>query len=346
MLLWRGLYSVFHLSSYYPYLVPLLLAEVGVMHVAWRLCRRAGTDPWLATAAVGLLGFLGAGAADLGSAFQIGFVGSVLFGLLAIDLLDVPARAPRQDDQAEAVDGTRRLRRAPTGRLKDALASAALLASLMCSTIGDAMVVGAAVVVSPADPRGAPVGVLALPVASYLVWFSFLGWPGVSAPADHFALSTFTGLPGYVWYGLSSGLGQTFNEPDLGGALLVGLAAWLVWNMRTLWLGSPALLGLGATAVAFYVLAGLGRDQTPGSTTVVSRYVYVAVAVLVPVAGKLLTAAGTWWLAVGGAGRPAGADSPRGRGPGSGVGGKRGGAGFQPEGLARGDCPVAGFGRP
>ncbi len=91
ILLWRGLYNVFHLSTYWPYLIPLLLAQVVIMHLAWRLCRRAGVDPWVATAAVTVLGFLGAGVEDLSSAFQIGFVASVLFGFVAFDLLDRPA---------------------------------------------------------------------------------------------------------------------------------------------------------------------------------------------------------------------------------------------------------------
>ena len=83
-----GLFNVFHLSSYWPYIVPVLVLQIGVMHLCWRLSLRAGVRPWVAVAAVGLLGFLGAGAEDLTWAFQVGFVGSVFFGLLAIELLD------------------------------------------------------------------------------------------------------------------------------------------------------------------------------------------------------------------------------------------------------------------
>ena len=176
VLLWRGLFSVFHLSSYWPYIVPVLVAQVGVMHLTWRLCRRAGVTPWVATAAVVLLGFLGAGAEDLTWGFQIGFVGSVLFGLLAFDLLDRPLAG-----QAAHRAGT--------------LASLALLASLMCSTIGDAMVVGAAVLVFARRPKREATRVLALPVLAYTVWFVVVGRLGLTEHSDQFPLATFTGVP-------------------------------------------------------------------------------------------------------------------------------------------------------
>lgn len=282
ILLWRGIYSVFHLSSYWPYLIPVLLAQLAVMHLEWRLCRRAGVDAWVATAAVTLLGFLGSGTGDLLSGFQIGFVGAVLFGLIAIDLIDRPV----MDSSPGAGPGQRR---------RDVLASVALLASLMCSTVGDTMVVGAAVLLFARRPPKRALAVLALPVTSYVIWFAALGRPGISAPRDTFGLSSLTALPGYVWYGLSTSLGLTFNLQEAGTAILVGLAAWVIWHMRSLWRECPALLGLCAASLTFYALAGLGRDLTAGALSVaVSRYIYVAVAVLIPVIAMLLSSASTW----------------------------------------------------
>jgi hypothetical protein len=297
ILLWRGLYNLFHLSTYWPYLLPLLLAQVAIMHLAWRLCRRAGADTWVATAAVGVLGFLGAGVEDLSSAFQIGFVASVLFGFVAFDLIDRPAAAAAARAGAGAGAGAAGHLTGPAaaaGRRRDAVASLALLASLMCSTVGDAMVVGAAVLLFARRSRKNALGVLALPVASYVVWFAFLGRPGVSAPGDHFSLTTFTTLPAYVWFGLYSSLDQAFNLTGAGAALLVGLTAWLLWQARTIWRQCPSLLGLGAAGVTFFVLAGLGRDTTSAASSVVTRYVYVAIAILLPVLAKVLGSVGTW----------------------------------------------------
>jgi hypothetical protein len=287
ILLWRGLYNTFHLSSYWPYLVPLLLTGVGVMHMAWRLCRRAGVDIWVATAAVGLLGFLGAGAEDFTSAFQIGFVASVLFGLVAFDLLASPGAGA-----ARTAEGATGGSAAPVRR--DGLASLALLASLMCSAIGVAMVVGSAVLLSATRPFRRTLGTLALPVASYLIWFLFVGRLGLNSRADHFSLTTVTTLPGYVWFGLSSALGATFNLEAAGTALLVGLAAWVGFHIRPLWRENPLLIALFVAGVAFYAVAGFGRDTTVGATTVVSRYVYVGIAILLPVIAKILSSAGTW----------------------------------------------------
>ena len=43
ILLWRAIYSLAHLSTYWPYLVPLLLAHVAVVHLVWR--RSCGMGP-------------------------------------------------------------------------------------------------------------------------------------------------------------------------------------------------------------------------------------------------------------------------------------------------------------
>lgn len=296
VLAWRALYSVWHLSSYWPYLALLLAVQALALHLAWRACRRAGADPWVATAAATLLALLGAGAQDFGWAFQVGFVGSVMFGLLALDLLDrlPPAPAPPASGpvppapapapgRAGALSGV--LATLPRGR--DLAASAALLASLMCSTIGDAMVVGAAVLAFARLSRARAVRMLWPPVACYVVWFAGVGRLGIVDHSDHFDLTTFTSLPAYVWDGLSSALGQTFNYDALGPALLAGLAVWVAWHGRRLWSQRPLLLALSASALCFYALAALGRD-TSGSADA-SRYVYVAMAVLLPLVAVVLS---------------------------------------------------------
>ena len=279
VLAWRALFAVWHLSSYWPYLALLFAVQVALLHLAWRACRRAGADTWISTAAVLLLGLLGAGAEDWGWAFQVGFAGSVCFGLLAMDLLDRDERGFLDRDGRSSGPGWRR---------RELAVSCALLASLMCSTVGDAMVVGAAVTAFARFGWRQAARALWAPVVCYAVWFAGVGRLGLAAHSDHFSLATFTGLPGYLWQGLSSALGQVAGLGSLGPALLVGLVAWLAWHGRELWTRRPVLAGLCAAAVSFYGLVGVGRD-TAGPPDA-SRYTYVAFAVLLPVVASVLSA--------------------------------------------------------
>jgi hypothetical protein len=274
ILLWRALFNLFHLSSYWPYLVPLLLAEVVVMHLLWRLCRRNAVGPWVAATAVAVVGFLGAGGEDLGWAFQIGFVGSVALGLGAVLLVD---------------------RSAPT-TAHCAIASLLTLASLMCSTVGDAMTVALAIVLFCRQPAKRALAVLALPVMSYAVWWEVVGRLGLMSARDNVQFSTFTNLPSFILTGLSIALGRTFNFPQAGAAVLLALGAWFMWHVKTLLTRRPALVGLSAAAIVFYVIVALGRDMGVdgdlGSTA--PRYIYIGIALLMPMIACSLSSARDW----------------------------------------------------
>lgn len=261
ILLWRALFSIFHLGSYWPYLVPLLVVQALTVHLAWRLALRSGASPWVAAAAAGLLAFLGAGAEDLTWAFQIGFVGSVMFGLLACELLE---------------------------RASLRLACACLVAALMCSTIGVAMVAGAAVLAARRLPWRRWITVSAPPTAIYIIWFLGVGHLGLAAHSDTVDLRVLSAAPGYAWDGISGALGQVVGAPALGGALLVALGVWLGANLEPLWRRAPVALALVAAALAFYLLAGIGRDATTVSPTV-SRYIYVCMALVVPALAAALS---------------------------------------------------------
>ena len=84
------------------------------------------------------------------------------------------------------------------------------------------------------------------------------------------------------------GLGRAFNLQAAGAVILVGLIAWVAWHIARMVREQPVLLALCAATVSFYLLAGLGRDISTG-TPDVSRYVYVAIALLTPVIATLLS---------------------------------------------------------
>ncbi|MGH6654940.1 MAG: hypothetical protein ACRDVE_07010, partial [Actinocrinis sp.] len=127
MLIYKVLLEVGGTRSYLPYLAVLLLMHVCTAFVLFLIIRRRCGD-LLALSAAAILLFLGRGYEDLLWAFQIGFLGSVLFGLLAIWLLGGGASG--------AADGGGRGEGRGVGRLRATAGSASLLLALMSSGIG------------------------------------------------------------------------------------------------------------------------------------------------------------------------------------------------------------------
>jgi hypothetical protein len=261
ILLWRAIYNTVHLSSYWPYLIPLFIAHLVIVHLVWRRLLREGVPPWLATALAGLLGLLGSGWEDLGWAFQIGFLGSVLFGLIALDLADRDRASWRWD-------------------LLIALVS---LAGFMCSTGGDSMCAGLFILLVVRRPWRQVIRVLFIPVVSYVIWYELEGKKAVVG--DHIRLHTFAGLPAFVWAQTIEALGS--RRVLLGALIAILLGIWLVRHARSVVLDHPAVAGLVVASIAFYTLAGLGRDRFGDVTP--DRYTYIGVALLLPAIGLALT---------------------------------------------------------
>jgi hypothetical protein len=299
ILLWRAIYSLEHLSSYWPYLIPLLLAHVAVVHLVWRRCLREGADPWVATALGLLFGLLGAGAEDLIWAFQIGFVSSLLFGLLAMEVAEGPPVAnegmyllPPLWPSWLAVrpspggTGTRDRTRPPF--TWDAAAAALALAALMCSTVGVASCGALAVLVLSRSGWRRAFRVLAVPLCAYGSWFALAGRSGLRATGDYFGASVFMNVPIFVASNIAQDLGRAAGWAQLGRFLAAAVVAWALWYGRRLYRRHPAVLGGAFAALVFYFLAATGRDRLSPTLTP-SRYAYVGAAFLIPALALMLT---------------------------------------------------------
>ncbi|HEV3475794.1 MAG TPA: hypothetical protein VG602_10625, partial [Actinomycetota bacterium] len=103
MLIYGALFAVVGLKTYLPYMAALLVFHAGVVHAVWRLMRRCGSHPWIATGAAGVLLVFGYGAANILWPFQISFVGALLVGLVQILLLDRDGPFGRRDALAVGV---------------------------------------------------------------------------------------------------------------------------------------------------------------------------------------------------------------------------------------------------
>lgn len=260
ILIYRALFAVFALHSYLPYLSVVLVVHVATAHLLWRLMLRSGVDVWVATALSALLLVLGTGYENIIWAFQIGFVGSLALGLAAVLVVDRS--------------------RGPGAHLTAWLL---LVASLMCSDVGIAMVVFAAVVAGIHRGLRPFVSVASLPAAVYLWWFALFGHQGVSSGA--LTAGDLQQLPVSVVSGLTAGAGGLAGLTALGTGVALAALAGLIWQRHTL-AARPIVLASSVAAVAYGVFLGLGRGT---GAEAAPRQVYLVAALLIPAVGWLLT---------------------------------------------------------
>jgi hypothetical protein len=262
LLIFWGLYRVFRLRTYTPYIGVLLAFHVVLAHLVWRLMRRNGSDPWIATTLAVLFLFLGAGYENVLNAFQISFVGSALLGFWALLLVDREDSSP---SQAVAV-------------------WVLLVGACMFSGIGVTMTVAAGMVALFRRGWRSAITTVALPAVVYLLWLALFGRRHIAAVPPTPAQLLL--LPDYVWTGLTHAFDDTTGLVGTAPLAVLGVALWL-WRdqLRT----APGALGAALGAVALYTIIGIGRISLGVGEAATGRYVYLAFALMLPAIGVSLT---------------------------------------------------------
>jgi hypothetical protein len=265
ILLWRAIFSFSALRDARPYLVALYIAHLMLAHLLWRVMRAGGCDQVVATALAALFALLGSGAENILWAFQIGFVGSLLLGWAYVMLVNHE-------------DG-------PWWR--DAVAVVAGTASLMTSGVAVTMVVVGGLVAYSRRGWRAAVIVVAPCAVTYLVWFGLVGHHAKNTQMS--LQSTLLGVPQFVFTGLQQSLSAATGSSEFGPLLFLALVLWALRRHRYAKSpAAPALMGVAGTLV-FFVITAMGRDSSGPGEAVQSRYVYVAVALLLPAIGLALS---------------------------------------------------------
>lgn len=257
ILAYKILLAVFGLGSYTPFIVLLLALHATVCILLYSLARRY-VGPWVALAPTAIVAVLGPAWNDLLWAFQIGYLGSVAAGLGMALCLE---RHDRRGDIAACV---------------------LLAASLLCTSVGLAMIVLAAVLIALQRPRELQrLWTVGVPVGLYLLWYAFYG-------VNTSQSSNIPKLPHYVFDAGASavaavtGLGQSQNPflvPTTYGrfVLVIVVVAFIVYLVRG---GRPPGLTWAAlsTALALWIAEGLeaGLAREPEQ----SRYQYTAAVLL------------------------------------------------------------------
>jgi len=275
ILYYRLLWTVFGIRTYVPYLASVVGMHIAIGFALRRIMVRSLVMPWIATITALAFSLYGAGYSDISYPFNIGFDGSVLFGLLFIVAVDHDGRVGQ----------------------RDLLGVLAGLAALMCSSIGVAMVAAAFIAISIRNGVRRAL-VLVTPLAGiYLVWFMTVGHRGVAGHASLAEVARFAAF----------GLAFTFSS--LGSSAVVGLLLTVLlvggvtlslrsteWPVVRSRYSAPYALLVGA--VLFMIVTGVGRANAalPSALTyAASRYIYVAAAMFMPalaVAASMITR--TW----------------------------------------------------
>jgi hypothetical protein len=260
----RVLFHLVGLRHYWPYQATLVVLHLTVAVLLWTVMRRARVGPWIAASAASLFALFGAGRQNIEFAFQIGFVGSLAFGLAFLLLTDHDGGL----DWRDAV-----------GVVCGALA-------LMSSGVGVIMViaVGAATMVrrnwKVAATLTAPLG------AVYALWYATYGNDGPrngSASVSEAATFSRTAIANtFGKLGQLPGMGLV-----LGAVVLVGVVLTVLDTpARDLRRRYAATAGLALGSLVFAVTTAYGRGGVDlfGSNGQprASRYVHVIAALIIP----------------------------------------------------------------
>jgi len=277
--LFLRLFGMTSATPEYVWLTVSLLATAVLVFVYVR--RRAG--PWPALMAAVLLLFLGPAWQDLLWPFEIGFVGSVLFGIAMLLALD-------RDE-----------------RRWDVAACSFLALSIGFSSLGLAFAVGAVVdVFQKRASRGLRRAyVAAIPLLLYAVWWA--GW-GHDAES-HLSLHNVLASPLYLMEGLAISIDSLLGLSTITGAeidpprwapLLVALIVLLVYRQVRKPSFSPRLWPVVASAATFWLLAAF--NYIHGREAYTSRYIYAGAAFVLLLVANLLKGVriGKWALLIGG----------------------------------------------
>jgi hypothetical protein len=296
ILVYRGLWQVFGLRHYWPYLGITVVLHLTLAALLVVMMKRCGVRPTIAIAAGSLFVFFAPGFVNIAWAFQMTIVGSVVFGYVQLLCATQPGPLAR----------------------RDWLGLGAGFVGLMCSGIALPMIVF--VGVATYLRRGARIAAFhVVPlVVTFAIWYEAIGKKGNVhvhsgiATVLHYTVhglgAAFTNLSiqaaPIAWHipnAAVDGAGHVITWM-LGAMLVVGSAlAWRGrWRRDCVPLEVAVPIASLVAMVAFLLISGWGRSAWLGiSTASTSRYLHLYAAfLLVPlaVAAEAITRRWKWFV--------------------------------------------------
>lgn len=276
-LIYLALWQLFGMTTYRPYQLGVVTLHLAVPVLLRLVMRRAGVGPWLASAAAAVIVLFGPGAQNIVWAFQVGFTGSIAYGLAHLLLADH--------------DG-------PVDR-RDLIGFGFGLLAITSSAIGVTTTVAVAVAVllrrgwKPAFVHGAPLAVI------YGGWALIAG-ADTTGPLGRPSFRVLLSWVRSSAIGTFSGLGHFEVVAWLLVALLVVgmVVAWGPWrerDLRTVRVQLAMPIGLFVAAIFFATTTGLGRWWSGDAGARASRYVYLEAALVLPILAVAAQAIARRW---------------------------------------------------
>ena len=258
--------DLFGINSYLPFAIPVIVAGLAFAHVMWRFMLRVGVAPALATAFSLLLIFFGAGAENILWAFQVGFVGAMVFGMLVILIL-LRSRLRARD-----------------------IVLVILLSIVALATSGTSLPLLAVAALIGWQRHGfrRTAALFAVPALVYATWFVLEG--RFAPPAGRASVGQLiSAVPEYALSMLSDGFGRAFPIAVLGSLLFAATGIWAVLSYRgASWRQRPAYL-LFLAAPLFALFTAYSRVNLGLVTATSSRYLYFAISMVLPLFALGLT---------------------------------------------------------
>jgi len=265
ILVYRAVYAAVGLRSYLPYVAVLVVLHLAVAHLLWRVMNRVGVAPLVSTALAAVFAVLGSGHENLLWAFQIGFVGSVAVGLAHLLLVDH--------------DG-------PFGR-RDRVAGVVAVVGLLFSGISVIMTVTSGVAVLLRRGVRDALATVAPPAGVYALWFAVVGHEGLGSGGGR--VESVLDAPGYLWTGLASALEGASGIPAAGAVLVILLLGWLLRQRAVAGVPAAPATAMAIGAASLFAMLAAGRSGYGVEQATASRYLYIAVALLLPALGLMLS---------------------------------------------------------
>jgi hypothetical protein len=258
LLLIKVWYHIFGLTHFVAYTALNVAVHLVVVHLLWRWMRRLGADIWVATCLAAVFLLLGAGVEALWSWFQVTFALTMVFGFAGLEVID----------------------RQSIGLKHEVAYWICGLAAVLTSGVGVIMLALAFLTALRHGWQRA-LRVVSVPLVFYAVWFVAIGRHDLAQQAGYAWQKTL--IPQYVWTGLSSDIDATTGFAGVGAVLLVGIVFWMYRRRDWVRTARVSAFAAAAAAVLFFFLLATDRVSAGLWESKLTRYGYVAMALLIPV---------------------------------------------------------------